>query len=226
MAGRIRTLKPEWLENERLAGCSSDARVLSIGLILLADDHGNGRGSLGYLAGQIWQTDPDLARVSRASRELLAIGFVKFYRANDQTFFSIPGWQRHQVVDRPSKPRVPVPEEGQACDVPEPTREGLANAREGLARPSRLTPISDLRSPTPISDLEGDPGEPSASSVPTVASSDDPAVSPFRLTPPAAEAALVPRVNGHAKKSGSPSPAERAVAQRVLSKLNERTGRS
>ena len=43
MAGRIRSIKPEWLEDERMVMASSDARVLSIALILMADDYGNGR---------------------------------------------------------------------------------------------------------------------------------------------------------------------------------------
>ena len=75
MAGRIRTLKPEWLENESLGGCSDAARVLSAGLVLLADDFGNGRGAPGFLAGQVWPyRDPveSRGRPERAAPEHLA----------------------------------------------------------------------------------------------------------------------------------------------------------
>jgi len=45
VAGRIRCIKPELLEDERTAGLSHEAFRLFIGLILLSDDEGNGPGS-------------------------------------------------------------------------------------------------------------------------------------------------------------------------------------
>lgn len=159
MSGRIRTVKPEWLEDEKLAAASDEARVLSIALILLADDYGRGRASIATIAAGAWryQMERDdgrhapeiLARASRALRELVAMHFVDLYDVNGQRYFAIVHWARHQKVDKPSKPRVPPPPSLESLTISE-IRETLAKpsrvSRESLAKPSRLT--SDLRPPT------------------------------------------------------------------------------
>jgi hypothetical protein len=132
MSGRIRSLKPEWLEDEALIGCSDAARVASAALILLADDHGNGRGSERYLGAQIFPGE-SLAKVREALASLVAIRYVGFYEVDGQTYFAIRNWEKHQKVDKPGKPRVPRPLEG--------FRDSLAKIPVTLARSSRLTPI-------------------------------------------------------------------------------------
>jgi uncharacterized phage protein (TIGR02220 family) len=124
---RIRTIKPEWLQDERLAGLSDAARTLSISLILLADDYGNGRANEMFIAAQVWAYSGDsIASVSRKTRECLEslsdIGFVDLYEVRGQKYYSIRNWGKHQRVDRPSKPHVPGPEES----------EGLASGSRGL----------------------------------------------------------------------------------------------
>jgi hypothetical protein len=154
MSGRIRTVKPEWLEDEFLAAASDEARVLSIALILMADDHGRGRASIATIAAGAWryQMEHDggshapeiLARASRALRELVAMGFVTLYEVARQRYFEIRNWAKHQKVDRPSKPRVPPPDDSSPRVIP-PT---LTDTRETLAsvtREPRETLATDLR---------------------------------------------------------------------------------
>ena len=158
MTGRIRTIKPEWLEDELLAGASNEARVLSVGLILMADDYGRGRANIATIASDVWrfamaQDDGAhaaevLAMASRAFRELLAIRFVIDYEVDRQRYFAIRNWNKHQKVDRPSKPRIPAPPEAET-PIKSDHRETLASVTrevgEALATPSRLTCTSDLR---------------------------------------------------------------------------------
>lgn len=130
---RIRTIKPEWLEDERLAAADDEARVASVALMLIADDYGRGRAHPKYLASEIWKYAEDtretLARVSRALASLSAIGFVVVYEVEGQRYFEIVNWSKHQKVDRPSKPRIPA-----RLDAPlEEIRETLASPRETLA---------------------------------------------------------------------------------------------
>lgn len=110
MSGRIRTVKPEWLEDEALLRAGSHARVLSISLMLLADDHGNGRCIPEVMASQVFPFEES----SRVFREALArlsrMGFAVVYQVRGQTYFSIENWKKHQRVDKPGKPRVPGPE--------------------------------------------------------------------------------------------------------------------
>lgn len=108
MSGRIRTVKPEWLEDEKIALASSDARVLSIALVLLADDYGNGRAHPGLLRGRVFQGGTN-DQVSVALNELVAIRFIDLYESEGQRYFSIRNWNKHQRVDKPGKARVPSP---------------------------------------------------------------------------------------------------------------------
>jgi hypothetical protein len=50
MSRRIRSIKPEWLDDEKIAGASDEARVLSVALILMSDDYGRGRAALAAIA--------------------------------------------------------------------------------------------------------------------------------------------------------------------------------
>jgi hypothetical protein len=108
MSGRIRTVKPEWLEDELLALASSDARVLSIALMLLADDHGRGRANPVMLAGQVFPGKP-LETLSKALEELKVARYVIAYEVDGQSYFAIRNWEKHQKVDKPGKERVPAP---------------------------------------------------------------------------------------------------------------------
>jgi len=124
----IRTVKPEWLEDERMAAASDAARVLSIGLILLADDHGRGRAAPAYIASKIWGYADDsresregLGRIARARdalAELAAIEFVQLYSVDGQSYYAIRSWRRHQRVDHPGQPRVPLPPVASSVELP------------------------------------------------------------------------------------------------------------
>ena len=158
---RIRTVKPEWLDDEKIAGASDEARVLSIALILMSDDYGRGRASIATIAATTWryQMEKDdgahapeiLARASRAFRECLAIGFVEAYEVNGQRYFSIRNWSRHQRVDKKGKPHVPAPIEPKNTDK----EAHLRDPRETLATPSRDTP--ETLAPDLDPDLDPDP---------------------------------------------------------------------
>lgn len=163
MSGRIRTVKPEWLEDELLAAASDEARVLSVALMLMADDYGRGRASLATVAAGAWRYQLEredgahapeiLARASRALRELVAIRFVTVYEVSGQRYFAIRTWAKHQRVDRPSKPRIPEPpttETQENASVAEPSR-GSREDVASVSRGSQESLATDLRSP--ISDL-------------------------------------------------------------------------
>jgi len=109
---RIRTVKPEWLDDEKLSAAGSDARVMSIALILMADDYGNGRANDMVVAGHVFALDRDPVKKSReALATLEKVGFARRYVVRGQTYYHIQNWHRHQRVDNPSKPIYPMPHE-------------------------------------------------------------------------------------------------------------------
>lgn len=161
---RIRTIKPEWLEDERMAEASSDARVLSIALILLADDAGRGRLNRAT-AARCFPADP--VTFDRAFAELSG-WFVERYEVRGQGYYAIVNWSKHQRIDKPSKPRTPEPEEiiqnasdSENVDTkPAPqeiapngdTRESSRETRESLASPTG--PFPDGPGPGPGSRIK------------------------------------------------------------------------
>lgn len=160
MSRRIRTLKPEWLDDEKLARASRDARLLSAALLLLADDYGNGRAAPVWITMQVYgyemETSGDpreiIASVSRALRELVEIGYLRLYIVGDQHYFGVVNWAKHQKVDHPGPPRVPGPDAGKPAS-PEALREPVAKAsrepREPLA-PDQYQDQEGIRTGTPL----------------------------------------------------------------------------
>lgn len=182
MSGRIRTLKPEVLEDERTAHLSHASFRLFIGLILVADDYGNFRANPDQLRGAIfWGAPPDDPRTSEAGGidALLAElekpeddgspGLITLYRVKGQRYGHLNGWSKNQKVQHPGSPRVPGPNDSKNTDKGAPSGE----SREVLMKvsgepPETLTPdlrspIFDLRSPT-RSAPETHPAEPVSSS--------------------------------------------------------------
>ena len=138
MSGRIRTIKPELLEDEKVASLADDEFRLFIGLFLVADDYGNFRANPTWLHGQVfWAREG-----SRGARECLTslreVGLVVLYEENTQHYGHICGWSKHQKIDRPSKPKIPGPTAEnieRKPNVGQP-REGSRVNVEGSTNPS------------------------------------------------------------------------------------------
>lgn len=171
MAGRIRTIKPELLDDEVASGLSDRAWRLWVSSWLLADDHGNLRAHERHLAANIWQdTSVD---VGPAIAELVAKGRWQVYAVSGQRYAHIRNFDRHQRVDNRGKPRVPGPEldDGSWSEpapssrrvAPEPTKVQEVSGRfaENLREPPRTSAsLGDsplrARAPSPTSDHDHD----------------------------------------------------------------------
>lgn len=117
MAGRIRTIKPELMEDAVTAGLSHAAFRLFVGMILLADDHGHLRANPRWLAGQVFHgRDLDetcnICGYGGSIEDLVAeLGakLVMFYEVDGQRYARLNGWQKHQRIDNAGPPRIPLP---------------------------------------------------------------------------------------------------------------------
>lgn len=137
MAGRIRTIKPELLENARTGRLDDEAWRLYVSMLLLADDYGNLYGDPNRIGGSVFWNGPPrnvretLARLSR-------VGLVLEYEVSGQPYVAILGWAQHQRVDKPGKPRVPAPIQALA-QLPAVIRETPAKVPGNLAPDIRET---------------------------------------------------------------------------------------
>lgn len=224
MAGRIRTLKPELLEDERVAGLSSHAFRLFVGCILLADDHGNLRLRVGLLAGAIfWRLLEEnqlvIGDIEDALREITSPdggrpGLLTPYRVRGQIYAHVSGWEKHQKVDHPGAPRMPLSTDAEAERFSFDS-DGIRDSRETLSTVSggsRESLAPDLRSPTPISDPDPDQKIPApAGSEPDGSGcfprSEEGPPSPAKPTPPD------PQAPAPEARSADPTPA--SVAPRA-----------
>jgi len=104
---RIRTLKPEILEDERTSGLSDSSFRLFVSMVILADDYGNVRGNEQWLRGVIWWAHKSSPRISASLRELQGSLLIDLYTVRGEVYCHIKGWDKHQRVDNAGKPRVP-----------------------------------------------------------------------------------------------------------------------
>lgn len=102
---RIRTFKPEFFTDERLGECSLSSRFLFLGTWAEADDYGNLDRSAKQLKVRIFPFD-DLD-CEPLLQELLAQGLLVEYSVSEKIYLHIPNFNKHQKIDRPSKPRFP-----------------------------------------------------------------------------------------------------------------------
>lgn len=107
---RIRTLKPECWQDEKIGALSRDARLLFIGLITMADDEGRLRAQPSMLIGALFPWDEISPRkVSQWLRELEAQRLVIRYETGGKPYLAVRNWRRHQRINRPSRSSLPPP---------------------------------------------------------------------------------------------------------------------
>lgn len=107
---RIRTIKPEFWQDERVAALSPLARLLFVGLWNLADDEGRLRGHPALIRGALFPyDDPRSLDVGALLDELVEAGRVQAYEADGERFLWVRHFRQHQKIDRPTPSRLPAP---------------------------------------------------------------------------------------------------------------------
>lgn len=144
---RIRTLKPEFWGDEKMACLDSTTRLVFLALISLSDDAGRLVDNVKTLDGIIFPETDDtcadaldtLARMSRVDR---------YRAASGQRIIQLVNWTKHQKVDKPGKYVLPgpPPQHQENQDDTESSR----HSREDVATSSEnpRAPTYDLRPTT------------------------------------------------------------------------------
>ena len=104
---RIRTIKPDFWTDEKLAECSRDARLLFIGTWNFADDEGRMEYNPKRLKMQVFPGD--IIEVASLVEELKRHALVIVYRVGHRDFLAIPNFKKHQRVDHPKASVIPAP---------------------------------------------------------------------------------------------------------------------
>lgn len=107
---RIRTVKPELWVSEQVITCSPEARLLFIGMFNFSDDNGIHPVSYVRLKAEIFPGDNfNIDQIKTWVNQLLTNNLLREYHVADQPYWIIPGWHKHQRIDRPN-PKYPLPE--------------------------------------------------------------------------------------------------------------------
>lgn len=121
---RIRTIKPEFWGDEKLAPLSPLDRLVFLGLISMADDAGRIIDNVKSIDGFLF---PHTEDSSRDSLDTLATSgrIARYSAASGQRIIQVSHWQRHQKVDKPSKHVLPEPSRDSRETVAESSRSDL-----------------------------------------------------------------------------------------------------
>ncbi|MGW5636667.1 HNH endonuclease [Streptomyces sp. NPDC003832] len=113
---RIRTVKPEFWEDELLGVVPRDARLLFIATFNMADDEGILRWTPAYIKAQAFIYDDDLtvADVGKLMQCLTDTGLIFPYigGAARQQMAVVVNFRKHQKINRPQKSKLPPPSTG------------------------------------------------------------------------------------------------------------------
>lgn len=109
MRYRIRSLKPELFRDERVARWPLAQRLLWVGLIAHADDHGRLEGHASALRSLVFPLDDFTAKkVDSMLNAIAESGRIHRYQADGLDYIEIVNWKSHQKVNRPSDSKIPA----------------------------------------------------------------------------------------------------------------------
>mgnify|MGYP001379565114 CR=1 FL=1 len=104
---RKRMIDPEFWNDEEIGGWSVEARLFYIGLWNFADDEGRLRAHPKLLKSQIFPYDEKI-NIEKLKREVSKK--VLWYQVDGQEYGFIKNFLKHQVINRPTKSRIPAPD--------------------------------------------------------------------------------------------------------------------
>lgn len=131
---RIRTVKPDFFLDERLAVLSCAHRLLFQGLWLIADREGRLEDRPRRIQATIFPYDHKLDVPAMLS-ELVEGGFIRRYEVDGETFIDIPGFLKHQRPNAREPQSVIPPWTTDASDAHARTCTHSTNADGGMHAP-------------------------------------------------------------------------------------------
>lgn len=110
---RIRSIRPEFWSSEDVAAMDWETRLVFIGLWSYVDDNGVGRDVERLIVAELFPLDENLheasVRVQRALKALEAGGQISRYVVAGKPYLHVTAFGEHQVINRPSRGRYPLP---------------------------------------------------------------------------------------------------------------------
>ena len=99
---KIRTIKPEFWEDEKIASLPRECRLLFIGLLNFCDDGGVIKSNPLFIKSRVFPLDDDVSKTTIKGwmSKLEAAGIVSNISYKGESFYHIRKFTTHQVVDK------------------------------------------------------------------------------------------------------------------------------
>ncbi len=153
---RIRTIKPEFWRSDDIAALSVEDRLLFIGLWSYVEDNGVGRDEPQLIQCDLYPLDTFTEASLRTHGGLMRLsqrGLITRYEGPDgRKYLQVNSWDKHQKINRPSKPRFPQ-YNAENCTLTEASlrphctltegslpEQGTGNREQGTGKPTPLGP--------------------------------------------------------------------------------------
>ena len=124
---RIRSIKPEFWTSEQVLECSTNARLLFLGLWNFCDDFGRHPHSAKQCKAEVFPADDFTEKdILGMLAELSGNGLITVYATDGKEYFYVTGW-KHQRIDKPQPAKYPDPFAEHSTNVPRvipPDRKG------------------------------------------------------------------------------------------------------
>jgi hypothetical protein len=145
---RIRSIKPEFWSSEQVMECSTNARLLFIGLWNFCDDAGRHPLAPKQIKALVFPGDDfSVDDIARMLDELSTSGLITTYTVDGKEYLYVTGWS-HQKIDRPQKAKFPAPVDDHSSNPRDGIQRGgdkgketEANASGASAPPAEIVPI-------------------------------------------------------------------------------------
>ena len=143
MGARIRTIKPDFWDDDKIAALSRPARLTFLGLIsAMSDDEGRCRGNPRVVRAAVYPLDDDVTsgEIDSHLDELQKQGLIARYAVNGQQYIQIVNFTRHQRIQKPSPSQVPSMSAGGTVAMSDESRSSTGTVAEGRGS---LPPVGD-----------------------------------------------------------------------------------
>jgi hypothetical protein len=104
---RIRTVKPEFWQDEDLAALNPYTQLLAIGLLNHADDHGYFKAHKALVKAAVFPFSESSLNIHGMLTELSNIEYIELFQGTDgKPYGFVSGFSKHQKVNRPTPSKI------------------------------------------------------------------------------------------------------------------------
>ena len=149
---RIRTIKPEHYDDEKMGNISIDANFLYIGMWVFSDDEGVIKGSPDWIRSKVFGNRPKVKtpKVIKLLKELENILTIFPFSFKNERYYLLVNLRRHQRIDKPQESRLP---ENVISEVKVKFQEYSKNVLACIVKDSKIF-VKEREEATPPNDFE------------------------------------------------------------------------